>query len=236
VGFRPEAVNLTEQEREALLTSDDPSQALRPETITADHAFDILSSIPLADHERRHARDTARYVIHFDDPMHGTIVWGLICTDSPTINVRWRHRMSRSLERATEEFVTRVWGECRANRANGLFEPFSSGQSIPVREPRMTTDAYVGHILPPGPRRKELAKEHKKTELRIAQWTFFITILCFIAGFLTFSISSPNDTLRWFSGAFDRLATAGAATSVVSYLSYYFYFRDIKSKPSIDWQ
>lgn len=239
-GFRPQRFELPEEARVNLLHSEEatPQEPYGSELdieIARRHAIDILQAIPLVEQERQHALSTGRFVVHFDDYVHGSIVWGLVCIDAPSVTFRWRHRVSRSLERATEELVEKIWLSSNDD-STALFRPFTSSHSIPVREPRSTTDAYVGEILQPGPRLVSRARKDKKTEVRVALWSFVGTAICFVAGFVLFLCSQPEGTLRWISGAFDRLATTGAATAVVSYLSYRFHLQDLQRKPIIDWK
>ena len=231
-GFRPQEVILNDVVRADLLKSDDfPTNA--PDDLATRHVIDIVLAIPRFDQERYYALSTARFLVHFDDPVHATTVWGLVCIDAPSVIIRWRHRVSKSLEHATKELVDKVWLNSGPDK---MFEPFSPGQNIPVREPRSTTDAYVGEILPPGPRIRERARTDKRTELRIVNVAAFVTLISLVIGFTLFIVSSPDGTLRWVSGFFDRLTTTSAMTGVVSWLSYYFHFKDLQRKPIVDWK
>ncbi len=238
-GFRPEAISLDDDARASILTAEEPNIIVSPvasdslSEIARGHAIEILCTVPLIDRERHLALHYARLVIHFEDHVHGTTVWGIVCIDSPSITIRWRHRVSRSLERATEELVQKIW---KNSGQEHLFEPFTHGHSIPVREPHSTTDAYLGEILPPGGRLRERAKRDKKSELRVARWAVIVTVACFLIGLILYLFSDPNSFLRWVSGAFDRLATTGAATAMVSYLSYLFHLQELSRKPVIDWK
>jgi len=231
-GFRPQAVTLSGAVQADLLKSDDfPANA--PDNLATRHVIDIVLAIPRFDQERYYALSTAKFLIHFEDPVHATTVWGLVCIDAPSVIIRWRHRVSKSLEHATKALVDKVWLNSGPDK---MFEPFSSGQNIPVREPRSTTDAYVGEILPPGPRIRERARADRRTELRIVNVAAGVTLLSLVVGFALFIISDPNGNLRWVSSFFDRLATTAAMTGAVSYLSYYFHFRDLQRKPTVDWK
>ncbi|MET0398919.1 MAG: hypothetical protein ABW277_19160 [Longimicrobiaceae bacterium] len=237
-GFRPALISLSHETKLSLVLNDESTPVFTSGSeplveVVNRHAADILLAIPLSDQERYHALNTAKYVIHYDDAVHGTTVWGLLGIDLPNVTVRWRQRVSKSLERATEELVAKVW---QNSGPGNLFEPFSPGHNVPVREPRSTTDAYVGEILPPGPRLKQRARADKSAELKTALWVSIATGACFVTGLLLFLVSSPDSGLRWVSGAFDRLATTGAATAVVSYLSYLFHLRELQRKPIIDWK
>jgi hypothetical protein len=201
--------------------------------IHINQAINILFSIPLAEQERKHALNTSAYVIHFNDHVHNMTVWGLVCVDGQTVRTRWRHHLSRTLEIATEEYVSKLWKNVGSE---GIFKPFVKGHKIPIREPQSTDDAYSGEIMPVGESLKERAKEEIGNELRIGFWRLIITIFCLSAGLLLFIFSNNETWVRWLSGFFDRLATTGAATALVSYLSYYFYMRDLERKPIIDWK
>jgi len=129
--------------------------------------------------------------------------------------------------------VRKVW---EVSESGSTFAPFAPEQSIPVREPLSVADAYVGKVLPPGKLMKARARLDKKAELQLARWFAFITLACFVVGGILFDVSRADSRVRWLSGAFDRLATAAAVTWVVSYLNYYFYLRELESKPIVDWQ
>jgi hypothetical protein len=235
-GFHPQEIAFTPEQQDVIkknlqLGEIEPALEGIPE-ISNRQAAEILCSIPLSEQERQQALNTARFAVHFNDP-HGTTVWGLVCIDSPTMNVRWRHRVSRSLERATEDFVAKLWDEAGPDKK---FKEFEAGHTIPVREPLSITDAYIGEVLPPGPKLKELARRGKSIELKIAKWSIIVTILCFLAGGLLFYFSQPDSMKRWWSGVFDRLATTGAATAAVSYLNYLFHLHDLQRKPIVDWK
>jgi hypothetical protein len=232
-GFRPENVTFDDASRERLLDNDRPDPPKQSELdVPSRHAFDILSSIPRADQERHHTLNTTKFVIRFDD-QHGYVVWGLVGIDPPIVTVRWRHRVSRSLEQATEDLVAKVW---ESSGSGKLFTAFPSHCIVPVREPLNTSDAYLGEVLPPGPLLKQRAKEDKKTELKIFWVMLFATLLAFGLGFTLFFLSSPEHVVRWISSAFDRLATTAAATAAVSFLSYYFHLHELQRKPMIDWK
>lgn len=237
VGFRPQEVAFTPDQQDTIrrnlqLGEIEPALEGIPE-ISNRQAAEILCSIPLSEQERQQALNTARFSIHFIDHFHGTTVWGLVCVDSPTMSVRWRHRVSRSLERATEDFVAKLWDEAGPDKK---FKEFASGHTIPVREPLSTTDAYIGEVLPPGPKLKELAKRGKSIELKISKWSLIVTVLCFVLGGVLYYNSKSDSLARWWSGVFDRLATTGAATAAVSYLNYLFHLHDLKRKPIVDWK
>jgi hypothetical protein len=236
-GFRPQGIAFTAAQEDIInrnlqLGEIEPALGGIPE-VSIRQAAEILCSIPLTEQERQQALNTTRFAVHYIDHSHGTTVWGLVCVDSPTMSVRWRHRVSRSLERATEEFVTKLWDAAGPDK---LFKEFSTGHTIPVREPLSTTDAYFGEVLPPGPKLKELAKLGKSIELKIAKWSLVATTLFFLVGGLLFYLSMADSTLRWFSGVFDRLATTGAATAAVSFLNYLFHLHALQRKPIVDWK
>lgn len=237
-GFRPQEIDLADDIKELIRHNDQPGINSKFKIADYDklhdkHAIEILLTIPWADQERHYALKTAKYSIHYDDPTHGNVVWGLVCIEKPSITVRWRHKVSKSLERATEEFVDRVWDEASAGR---LFEKFSQGHRIPVREPNSTTDAYIGEILSPGPLLKDRAKKDKQTELKLGKFSLIATFIFFIIAFYLFITSAPDSLPRWTSGVFDRLATTGATTALLSYLSYFFHAWELKIKPIIDWK
>lgn len=236
-GFRPKPIDFSQEQQNIIRRNLQPGE-IEPalegiEDVSTRQAAEILCSIPLTEQERQQALNTVRYSIHFVDHFHGTTVWGVVCLDSPTMSVRWRHRVSRSLERATEEFVARLWEQAGPDK---MFQEFALGHTIPVREPLSTTDAYIGEVLPPGPKLKELARHGKSIELKIAKWSLIVTALCFLAGGILFYLSTADSVMRWSSGVFDRLATTGAATAAVSYLNYLFHLHELQRKPIIDWK
>ena len=238
-GFRPQAVSLPPEVMRQLRHDDEQRAVAETESSdigdidpAADHAAEILRSIPRYDRERRQALKTVKYVIRFDDS-HGDTVWGVVCVDKPTITVRWRHRTTRSLERATEALVQKVW---ESAHESGLFMPFKEGQRIPVREPLITSNAYYGEILPPGNELIVKARRDKNIEIKVAQIALYTALSCLAIAFVTFYWSRPDTAVRWLSGFFDRLATTAAATSVVSYLNYYFHLKNLQSKPYVDWK
>lgn len=236
-GFRPKEIEITEDVKTMIRRNDQQNihskfKVEDSDNIAGRQAIEILMTVPVAEQERHHALNTAKYVIHFDDHTHGNVVWGLVCIEETSMTVRWRHKVSRSLERASEELVAKIWQEVNSAK---LFEPFTPTHRIPVREPNSTTDAYIGEILVPGPRLKDRAKKDKKTELKLGNWAIIGTAICFAGGLALFTVSQPESLLRWVSSAFDRLATTGATTAVVSYLSYYFHVWELQRKPIIDW-
>jgi hypothetical protein len=233
--FRPQDVEIQDDIREILFTSDSPPEdkPVIQRDAANDHAVNILLSIPRFDLERAHALQTVAYIIHFDDTANNTVVWGLVGIDATTVSIRWRQRSTLSLERATEELVASVSNHAGPDK---LFHPFEAGHRIPVREPLSNINAYSGEILGTKDARVRLAREEKKSERRIAIGSIIIFLLCTVAGFLCFRFSNPDATLRWISGALDRLATTALATAGVSYLGYFFARRDLLLKPVIDWQ
>lgn len=248
VGYRPEKITIASNIEQALLNDNHvpssgvhsvkdyepkPDEKLSVSTVALQHAITILGSIPLENQERHHAIATAKFIIRFDDKTYSQTVWGLVCLDRPTVYVRWRHKLSRSLEKATEQFVEKV---CTKVDDCGLFDPIADGQIIPIREPLATTDAYLGEILPFGSRRKLIAKKDKRAELRIGLWAAVTAITSLVLGFVLWKFSSPETLLRWSSSFFDRLSTTAFATMATSYLHYLFHLRDIQRKPIIDWK
>jgi len=232
-GFRPEEINFDAPTKQQLLSAENaPPCSGGNCTVTNIHAFNILSTIPLAEEERRHALNTAKFVIRLDDH-HGNTVWGLVCIDSPTVSIRWSHRVSRSLEHATEELVLKIWKSCGPGK---LFQSFSTNHIIPVREPLSTSEAYFGEILSTGELLKQRAKADKKTEIRICWIMFFAALSCSGIGYILLDLYSSANSTRWFSGVFDRLATAALATAAVSYLNYFCHLSDLRRKPIIDWK
>lgn len=233
-GFHPEAVELGDQCRDTLL-NDEKAELPQVARLSnaSEHAFDILAAIPLLERERRHAVNTATWSIHVDDP-HGNTVWGLVCVDSPTLTVRWRHRYPRSLEYGTETFVSEV---IKSGGPGKVFVPLRAETIIPVREPQNTSDAYAGHIHPPSVTEIQTrARIERGTEWNIARIMLMATLLFFVAGYLLFRDSTCDDLVRWLSGACDRLATTAAASAAVAYLSYYFHLKELRRKPIIEWK
>jgi len=232
-GFRPVAITLTDSVKSYLRSTPEPQSNELPTDHTTDlfHAFEILSSIPLAEEERHLALNTAKLVVKFDD-LHGNVVWGLVCIDAQWVNIRWRHKLSRSLERATEHLIACVW---EAAGPDKVFREFPEGATVPVREPRSTNEAYVGVILARRSRRRERARAEKGTERKLAFGGLLATAMSLLAGYVLFYSSTPGSYVLWLSGFFDRLATTALATSAVAYLQYWFHLRDLERKPIIDW-
>jgi len=196
------------------------------------HAVDLLNIIPLEDEERRHAVETAHFVIHCDD-RHGHTVWGVVCVDEPDVTIRFRHKVSRTLEHVTETLIKKVWDSSGTGK---LFAPFGSNHLIPVRESLSTSDAYHGEVLPPGPQLKRRAKLDRRTERYIFWLALFATFVFIGAGYYLYANSDANTDVRWLSSVCDRLATTAMATATLSYLTYFFYLRELQKKPIIDWK
>src|ERR1035441_10543328 len=90
-GFRPQHLSIDDALKKALLEHDQPEHARVSDLdIPSRHGFELFCSIPLAEQERDYAHTTAKFVLRFDD-QHGNTAWGLVCVDSPTISIRWRH-------------------------------------------------------------------------------------------------------------------------------------------------
>lgn len=193
----------------------------------------ILTTIPTNEQERDQAINTIKWSIHFMDPINGTTVWGIICIDDQTMTVRWRHRISKSLERVTEEFIKNLFLQFDCGT---IFEPFAPEHIVSVREPLNTMDAYIGEVILSGKKLKEKAKKDKSIERRIGLCSFYAAILFFLAGLFLFNQSISDTFLRWLSGACDRLATTAAATAIFSYLNYFFHLYDLQKKPIVEWK
>jgi len=233
--LRPEPVEIPKEIRELLFVKDEiPKESQIGIGDTAfDHAINILLAIPRFDLERAHAIENAKYIIHLDDTAHSATMWGLVCIDDPTVTVRWRHRSTLSLERATEELITSVWENSGPEK---LFHKFELGHRIPVREPLSTNDAYVGEVLGTTKARVMRAKEEKRSELRIAFFAAVTALVCTIGGIYTFLHSKPEDFVHWIGGALDRIATVALVTAAVSWLGYRFRRQELEEKPTINWQ
>jgi hypothetical protein len=231
-GFRPRVVHL-DAEAKAELRKDEPSVSVLPPEHDnyLYHAFQTLASIPLAEEERHHAMQTAALAILWED-MHGNSVWGLVCIDSPAVDIRWRHRVSRSLERATEQLVSKVW---ESSGVEKLFQPFTDDHTIPVREPNSVHEAYSGTVLPPGPKMKHRARADKRHEWQLVGYSAIAAALFTAVGFILFMRTGADAPLRWWSGASDRLATTALATMAVSYLQYRSHLLKLQSTPVIHW-
>ena len=223
-----------ESKKECLLETELPSlDANTTLEVPIQHAFNIFTAIPLVENERQQAWNTARWVIR-SDYQHGNQAWGLVCIDGHSVVIRWRHRITRSLESATARLVSSACGLISEGK---LFRQFKQEQIVVVREPLSTSDAYIGEILSPGPLLVERARNDKKTEIWITTTMLIGTAVFFVLGFYFFRIKpDPNSIDRWISGFFDRLATTALLTAAISYLSYYLHLRDLRKKTIIDWK
>lgn len=128
--------------------------------------------------------------------------------------------------------MTSVWNYTENKKIFGEFVT----TRIPVREPLLTVDAYTGLILGSETARIAHARAEKRSELRIGAGAIVVAVLCTVGGFLLFRASSPDDDLRWISGALDRLATTGLVTSAISFLTYWFRRQELVNTPVIKWE
>lgn len=236
--FRPESVDADGIRKSLRVAAETTSGSTnseatpRTENVAVSHARLIAQSIPVADEERQTAIDTAKFTVHFDDG-HGNTVWGLVCLDYPCVIIRWKHRVPPALERVNVALIL------NASDDNGqmLFEPFRPGQTIPIKEPDLPTEVYVGTINPPEASRKILAKLNKKLDLKIFWYALVVAIL--LTGFGLLVGSSTQQLpfwLSWCGGFCDRLATTLFATAAISWLNYRSHLHELLRKPTIEWQ
>lgn len=235
--YEPQIVELDEESRSAAMDDGLPLPSSVETNPALMHALEILRSIPIEDGERYDAA-TSTPLIVIRATIHASPIWSLVCVHHPHIDVRWRHRVTRVLEHATEGFVDWVWKSC--HESNSLFLPFATGEDgafVPVREPRATNDTYRGAVLPPrGKQRAALARRVSRAELATALLSLVLTAGFLVLAFVLFTHSSGDQPMRWCSGVFDRLATGFMAAGAMSYLTYWFRARELNRGKTIHWE
>lgn len=232
--YHPVRVEFTEEESRIILGHSDTHQMpqiLERMQKEKRQAAEMLLTIPKDNDERELALSQAKFSIRYAGN-HGVAVWGLVCVDLPKVIIRWRHRVGRALEGATEAFVASVFSQDET----GVFKPMGPTEIIPVREPLTTDDAYTGSVIPPGPHTKSLARRQRSIEIKVGLCAviFFCAFLVLGGIVAWFAVDSPM--LHWLGGVLDRFASAALITAIVTGLNYMFHLRSLRQKPIIDWQ
>lgn len=234
--FHPMEINLDETIKEYirlnLLVDNSKISNYYKLTLADQQTIDILSAIPLENGERSDAINTMKILIKHQDK-HMNTVFGLVCIDEHSITVRFRHHLSRSLEQATENLVNHIWNESGPNKK---FQYFQENQIIPVREPRSIHDTYQGEIISQDKQLYKQARNEKKIEYIIFIIFSSLTIICSCLGFYLFISSKSEESIRWVSGFFDRLATGAIVASLTAYFNFRFYINNLKKKQPIEWK
>jgi hypothetical protein len=202
--------------------------------------YEILLSIPdhYPDYERSAAIQNIKFIIRFND-YHGTTVWGLVSIDLPDITVRWKHSMSRYLERAAEDIVRKI---CVSSGDNEIFNQFPSDYKIIVRDERHVTNSYEGKVTCAANLNNKFYKNKAKKDKRIEVKIFNIIIVSFlmvlaadISIYFYFGVT-PNSSSYWFYNFIGKLEGAFFITAFINWLSYKLYINQLKSRPIIEWE
>ncbi|MEI6213714.1 MAG: hypothetical protein WCP10_06375 [Desulfuromonadales bacterium] len=242
-GYSPRHIEFTQEIMDLFYTENNDLTKLTnvPEVLTEalhssnpeiKQAAEMLCSIPNDDGERSLAARSIKYVIIDKTTVSTANVWGIVSIEDKVVEFRFRHKVSHALEKATEHIVSRI----QSDNDESIFEKIPTNTQIPVREPNATQSIYEGTVLAPGLERKAIAKKHKRYDILTA-WTAVISsIIATAAGFYISYFPSKYLAIIWFGNFSDRLATASMATAAVSSLHYWFYLKDLQSKPPIIWQ
>src|SRR5262249_19399562 len=144
-------------------------------------AINLLTTIPLADHEREQAVDGARWAIEYTDITHNDAapIIGIVSrtAGNRVIAIRWKHTSINSLEVASERVIEEA---SKAATPTGLFLPPQGRVSI--REPHKAVDIYHGDVLHSPNQRWQQARTEKSAEFLIAIIAFVVAVAGIVAG------------------------------------------------------
>lgn len=161
--------------------------------------------------------------------------WGLInCPQKGILEIRLKNQSPVSLRNACENLIASI-----QNSPHG--EKYHFTEIIEVLEPNSQHHAYYGIPLPTRPREKRrLAIEERSIE-----YTFARIFLYFAIIFLIMTVPPAKDLwgkflssewTSWIDGTIARMATTFLASFLVSGLTVYMHFLDLKRLGAIRWQ
>ncbi len=218
--------------------------------IDEERIYDVLKgygwipSLPQADCER--SRNEILQTIHEDDieivrssPLsyvllhNPTRTWGIINKPHDNLIIfRLKSHSSGHLRTAAESLVNNL--QSVSDKDKSIFFEF---EKIQVLEPGGNFPAFAGKVLPK--ERFSLSIQRHKTDWYVGGAAFITTIILFLVTIPpVWAILFPpsNAWAAWALGFLDRLLTTTIVTTIVSLLSVFLNWFELRKQSAIQWE